>query len=202
MLTIVINLLSIFVLLFPALGCFGFAFADAVTLAFDDRDVRMFVELGKDFSIISAEMRWSLRKIQIKPKNSIHVLVFGVETAMLLASSRRLKRNENFHELGMIRSVHYFLPVIDEIQRNSLAPDYIAYLQKIVESFSEKRKSIQNRNGFAHKLAGVLLFERPWKFLILQRSQGALFPLDTGEPSLTCPFGYFVGYCQNSCTFR
>ncbi|MGH9836052.1 MAG: hypothetical protein ACRD9Y_23770 [Blastocatellia bacterium] len=53
-----------------------------------------------------------------------------VEAALILASARRLFRSSEAPKLGPIRSLHYFVPVIEEIRRSPLSPDYIAYLRR------------------------------------------------------------------------
>jgi hypothetical protein len=52
-----------------------------------------------------------------------------VEAAFLLASARRLCRPDDAPALGSIRSLHYFLPVIDEITHNPLPAGYVDYLR-------------------------------------------------------------------------
>src|SRR5262249_20458648 len=52
-----------------------------------------------------------------------------IEAAFLLASARRLCRPPNAPPLGSIRSLHYFLPIIEELTHNPLPIDYIRYLR-------------------------------------------------------------------------
>jgi len=52
-----------------------------------------------------------------------------VEAAFLLASARRLFRDPALAPLQPIRSLHYFLPVIEEISANAISPDYVKYLR-------------------------------------------------------------------------
>ena len=57
-----------------------------------------------------------------------------VEVAMLLATARRLARDPQAPALGPIRSLHYFLPILEEVTRQSLPESYLHYLrQKVVE---------------------------------------------------------------------
>ena len=53
------------------------------------------------------------------------------ETALLLASVRRAARRPEAIPLGPIRSLHYFLPVIEELLHSSLhhGDAYLAYLR-------------------------------------------------------------------------
>jgi hypothetical protein len=60
-----------------------------------------------------------------------------VEAAFLLASARRLCR-PNDAPLGPIRSLHYFLPVIEEITRHPLPPSYPDYLRHKLATYQLK----------------------------------------------------------------
>jgi hypothetical protein len=53
----------------------------------------------------------------------------NVEAAFLLATARRLLRDPALPPLGPIRSLHYFLPVIEEASANELSPEYLQYLR-------------------------------------------------------------------------
>lgn len=50
-----------------------------------------------------------------------------IEAAMLLARLRRAARSPT---LPPIRSLHYFIPVIDEITSVPLSPEWLAYLRR------------------------------------------------------------------------
>jgi hypothetical protein len=52
-----------------------------------------------------------------------------VKSALLLAAVRRVLRPPQAPPLDTIRSLHYFLPVIDELIEAPLDPDYVGYLQ-------------------------------------------------------------------------
>ena len=52
-----------------------------------------------------------------------------IENALLLAASRRLIRPVNAPPLGTIRSLAYFLPVIEEVLQLRVTPDYFDYLR-------------------------------------------------------------------------
>lgn len=52
-----------------------------------------------------------------------------VESALLLASARRAARLAAAPPLGPIRSLHYFLPVIEELLEKPLPPSYLVYLR-------------------------------------------------------------------------
>jgi hypothetical protein len=53
-----------------------------------------------------------------------------VETALLLAMSRRCFRDPSLAPLPPIRSLHYFLPVIEEVLSIEISPDYVRYLKR------------------------------------------------------------------------
>lgn len=59
-----------------------------------------------------------------------------VEAAFLLASARRLFRDPSLPPLGPIRSLHYFLPVIEELGANNVSPEYVKYLRGKLASLS------------------------------------------------------------------
>lgn len=52
-----------------------------------------------------------------------------IEAAFLLASARRLCRPPDAPPLGTIRSLHYFLPIIEELIHHPLPIDYVRYLR-------------------------------------------------------------------------
>ena len=57
-----------------------------------------------------------------------------VRSALLLASARRLARNPAEPPLLPVRSLHYFLPVLDEIRSQPLPPGYLEYLEAKLRS--------------------------------------------------------------------
>jgi hypothetical protein len=56
-----------------------------------------------------------------------------VEAAFLLASARRAARRPDAMPLGPIRSVHYFLPVFEELLAQPVPDSYVAYLRSKVQ---------------------------------------------------------------------
>jgi hypothetical protein len=52
-----------------------------------------------------------------------------VENALVLAATRRLIRPADAPPLGTIRSLAYFLPVIEEVLASRVSPDYFEYLR-------------------------------------------------------------------------
>ena len=57
------------------------------------------------------------------------VSVKVVENALVLAASRRLFRPPGAAPLGAIRSLAYFLPVIEEVMDLRVSPDYFLHLR-------------------------------------------------------------------------
>ncbi len=52
-----------------------------------------------------------------------------IENALVLAATRRLMRSADGPPLGTIRSLAYFLPVIDEVMQLRVNPEYFEYLR-------------------------------------------------------------------------
>lgn len=52
-----------------------------------------------------------------------------IEAAFLLASARRLFRDPALTPLQPIRSMHYFLPIIEEVSVGPISLDYVKYLR-------------------------------------------------------------------------
>jgi hypothetical protein len=59
-----------------------------------------------------------------------------VRSALLLATARRLARNPAEPPLPPVRSLHYFLPVLEEIRVQPLPPGYLQYLEAKVRAAS------------------------------------------------------------------
>lgn len=53
----------------------------------------------------------------------------NVRTAILLAAARRAFRDPELGHIEPIGSLHYFLPALDEIQRQPIDPDYIDHIE-------------------------------------------------------------------------
>ena len=56
-----------------------------------------------------------------------------IENALVLAATRRLLRPPDAPPLGPIRSLAYFLPVIEEVRELRVSPDYFQYLRRKLE---------------------------------------------------------------------
>jgi len=52
-----------------------------------------------------------------------------VQAALLLATARRTSRSINAHPLAAIATLHYFLPVIEELLATPADHDYLDYLR-------------------------------------------------------------------------
>ena len=62
-----------------------------------------------------------------------------IENALVLAAARRLIRSADAPPLGTIRSLAYFLPVIDEVRSLPVNPDYFRYLRHKIERTTQTR---------------------------------------------------------------
>lgn len=60
-----------------------------------------------------------------------------VESALLLATLRRLSRPSELPPLPKIRSLAYFLPLIAELQQQSLSDGYLDYLRLKLRKLSQ-----------------------------------------------------------------
>jgi hypothetical protein len=63
------------------------------------------------------------------------VPLIAVENALLLATARRLFRANQVAPLNTIRSLAYFVPVIDEVLRLQVDQHYFQYLRCKIERF-------------------------------------------------------------------
>ena len=64
-----------------------------------------------------------------------------VESAFLLASLRRLARPSDGPPLSPIRSLAYFLPVVDELLAHPAARNYLEYLRLKLRQLAERKDS-------------------------------------------------------------
>ena len=62
-----------------------------------------------------------------------------IENALVLAATRRLIRPTDAPPLGTIRSLAYFLPVIEEVRGLRVSPDYFQYLRHKLERIAPAR---------------------------------------------------------------
>lgn len=68
------------------------------------------------------------------------VSVLIVENALVLAASRRIFRRPDAAALQPIRSLHYLLPVIDEVRQLHVSQDYFRYLRSRVDRAAQQNK--------------------------------------------------------------
>jgi hypothetical protein len=61
------------------------------------------------------------------------ISVIVIENAFVLSATRRLMRPANATPLSSIRSLAYFLPVIEEVLELRVSPDYFQYLRHKLE---------------------------------------------------------------------
>jgi hypothetical protein len=69
----------------------------------------------------------------------------AVESALLLATVRRLSRSPDMPPLSPIRSLAYFLPVIEEILSIPVPEDYLRYLREKMELLSGRGNAFMRR---------------------------------------------------------
>ena len=67
------------------------------------------------------------------------VSVSVIENALVLAATRRLVRPADALPLGTIRSLAYFLPVIEEVLALRVSPDYFQYLRHKLQRIAPPR---------------------------------------------------------------
>jgi hypothetical protein len=62
-----------------------------------------------------------------------------IENALVLAATRRLIRPAGAPSLHAIRSLAYFLPVIEEVLESRVSPDYFRYLRHKLANLASAR---------------------------------------------------------------
>ena len=62
-----------------------------------------------------------------------------VENALVLAATRRMIRRPDAPSLGTVRSLAYFLPVIEEVLELRVSPDYFQYLRQKLQRIPPNR---------------------------------------------------------------
>ncbi len=65
------------------------------------------------------------------------VPLMAVENALVLAAARRMIRAAGSPPLGTIRSLAYFLPVIEEVLSLSVGPGYLQHLRHKIERLAQ-----------------------------------------------------------------
>ncbi len=69
-----------------------------------------------------------------------YIPLAAVENGLVLAAARRLYRPPGAPPLGTIRSLAYFAPVIEEVRRMRVNPDYFQYLRGKIQEFLQLQK--------------------------------------------------------------
>ncbi len=67
------------------------------------------------------------------------VSVSVIENALVLAAARRLMRPADALPLGTIRSLAYFLPVIEEVLGMRVSPEYFQHVRRKLERIANNR---------------------------------------------------------------
>ena len=67
------------------------------------------------------------------------VSVSVIENAFVLAATRRLVRPADAPPLGTIRSLAYFLPVIEEVVGMRVSPEYFQHVRRKLERIAQDR---------------------------------------------------------------
>ena len=67
------------------------------------------------------------------------VSVSVIENAFVLAATRRLMRPAEAPPLGTIRSLAYFLPVIEEVLALRVSPEYFQYVRRKLDRIAQTR---------------------------------------------------------------
>ena len=78
------------------------------------------------------------------------VPLFTLEEAFLLAAARRCFRAPDTQPLSPIRSLHYFLPVIEEVLAKPLADGYSEYLKSKLKQIQAAHNKTLSKN--CHRL--------------------------------------------------
>jgi len=81
------------------------------------------------------------------------VPLLTVEASFVLATARRCLRAPDAPALSPVRSLHYFVPVIEELLANPLPADYLEYLRgKLKKIRAVHEGKVLNNNSLQHKL--------------------------------------------------
>ena len=67
------------------------------------------------------------------------ISVSVIENALVLAATRRLMRPADAPPLGTIRSLAYFLPVIEEVLGMRVSPEYFQHARRKLERIASNR---------------------------------------------------------------
>ena len=90
--------------------------------------VRKLLEAYRTTPGTTGSIRWPDRVLAAQ-LHQRGVPLLAVENALVLAVSRRLMHNPELAPLGTIRSLAYFVPVIEEVLEGTVGQDYFNYLR-------------------------------------------------------------------------
>jgi len=94
----------------------------------------LYVELPETPMRANVQDQWQARRLHDRA-----VPLRVVESAFLLASLRRLARPSDGPPLSPIRSVAYFLPVVDELLAHPAPDNYLKYLRLKLRQLTERK---------------------------------------------------------------
>jgi hypothetical protein len=103
----------------------------------------LYVDLPDTPLRASAQDQWLARKLH---EQAVPLMV--VESALLLASLRRLVRPADLPPLPSIRSLAYFQPVIAELQQQPLPAGYLDYLRLKLHTLGKVLPAEVQKNTF------------------------------------------------------
>lgn len=82
------------------------------------------------------------------------VCLAAVEAALLLGAARRALRSKDAPPLAPIRTLHYFLPVLDEVLNLPPDPTYLGYLENRLRPLLKASTSSASTSGQKTALPG------------------------------------------------
>ena len=100
----------------------------------------LYVELPETPLRTSVQDHWQARRLHDRG-----VPLRLVESALLLASLRRLVRPANVPPLPPIRSLAYFLPVIEELLSHPVPDNYLEYLRLKLRQVARQSADVQKK---------------------------------------------------------
>lgn len=110
--------------------------------------VRQVLEAYATTPTTAGRIRREDRKLAVRLYRQ-RVPLCAVLAALTLAAGRRIFRDFDATPLAPIRSLHYFLPVVDEIRNTPIDPAYIgctAYKVQNADAFLEQYRQILGRS--------------------------------------------------------
>jgi hypothetical protein len=84
--------------------------------------------------------RASVRRMVKKVLQAVPLPV--VHAALMLATARRTLRSSHLMPLPPVRTLHYFLPVIEEVLHSPPDPGYVEYLAGKLKPFANQKTAL------------------------------------------------------------